>query len=94
MNILEIILPFLGMMGIGGVVLIGMRLRYEHLQRLKQGGGPPEDVERLTEAVNSLHDDVRLMREEILSINERVEFTERLLERPKTEAQSQVRRQQ
>ncbi|KPK60212.1 MAG: hypothetical protein AMS21_09595, partial [Gemmatimonas sp. SG8_38_2] len=88
------IVPFFVLMGIGGMVLMGMRLRYQHLQRLKQGGSPSEEVERLTEAVSSLRDDVRLMREEVLSINERVEFTERLLERPKTEAKSEARKQQ
>ena len=32
--------------------------------------------------MGELRDEVRLMREEVLSINDRVEFTERLLERP------------
>jgi len=85
------IVPFFVLMGIGGMVLMGMRLRYQHLQRLKQGGSAPEEVERLTEAVDSMRDEVRLMREEVLSINERVEFTERLLERPRAEAKSETR---
>ena len=89
--VLEVIIPFFGMMGIGGMVLIGMKLRYQHLQRLKQAGSSPEEVERLTEAVDSLHDEIRIMREEVLSINDRVEFTERLLERPKAEAKSETR---
>ena len=89
--VLEMIIPFLGMMGIGGMVLIGMKLRYTHVQRLKQAGSSPEEVERLTEAVDSLHDEIRIMREEVLSINDRVEFTERLLERPKAEAKSETR---
>lgn len=89
--VLEMIIPFFGMMGIGGMVLIGMKLRYQHLQRLKQAGSSPEEVERLTEAVDSLRDEIRIMREEVLSINDRVEFTERLLERPRAEAKSESR---
>ena len=89
--VLEMIIPFFGMMGIGGMVLIGMKLRYQHLQRLKQAGSSPEEVERLTEAVDSLRDEIRIMREEVLSINDRVEFTERLLERPRAEAKSETR---
>ena len=89
----EMLIPFSAMIGIGGMVLIGMKLRYQHLQSLNKGGSAPEEVDRLTEAVHSLHDEIRIMREEVLSINERVEFTERLLERPKAEAKSQSRQQ-
>ena len=89
--VFEMIIPFFGMMGIGGMVLIGMKLRYQHLQRLKQAGSSPEEVERLTEAVDSLRDEIRIMREEVLSINDRVEFTERLLERPRAEEKSETR---
>ena len=89
--VLEMIIPFFGMMGIGGMVLIGMKLRYQHLQRLKQAGSSPEEVERLTEAVDSLRDEIRIMREEVLSINDRVEFTERLRARPRAEAKSETR---
>lgn len=81
--LVETIMPFLAMMGLGGMVLIGMKLRYQHLQRLKGGGSSDEDVKRLAETVDGLRDEVRLMREEMLSINDRVEFTEKLLERPR-----------
>ncbi|HSG80866.1 MAG TPA: hypothetical protein VLC48_01345 [Gemmatimonadota bacterium] len=81
--LVETIMPFLAMMGLGGMVLIGMKLRYQHLQRLKGGGSSAEDVQRIAESVDSLKDEVRLMREEMLSINDRVEFTEKLLERPR-----------
>jgi hypothetical protein len=93
-EVLEMIIPFFGAIGIGGMVLIGMKLRYQHLQRLKQGGSSPEEVQRLTEAVNSLRDEILIMREEVLSINDRVEFTERLLERPRAETKSETRRRQ
>ena len=79
----EMIIPFLGMMGIGGMILIGMKLRYEHVRNLKRGSSSEEDVRQIAEAVDGLRDEVRLMREEVLSINDRVEFTERLLERPR-----------
>jgi hypothetical protein len=81
--IVEAVMPFLAMMGLGGMVLVGMKLRYQHLQRIKGGGSSAEDVKRLAETVDGLRDEVRLMREEMLSINDRVEFTEKLLERPR-----------
>lgn len=83
-DLVEAIAPLVAMLSLGGLILAGMKLRYDHIRRLKQGGSSPEEVERLTEVVNALRDDVRLMREEMLSINDRVEFTERLLEQPKT----------
>ncbi len=80
---LEMIVPFFALMGFGGFILFGMKLRYNHLQRIKSGGSSEEEIKQLAEAVGDLRDEVRLMREEVLSINDRVEFTERLLERPR-----------
>ena len=37
----------------------------------------------MVDAVDQMRGEVRLMREEVLSLNDRVEFTERLLERPR-----------
>ena len=59
----EMVIPFMTLMGLGGMVLIGMRLRYEHLRHIKRGGGASEDeVKQLAEAVDGLRDEVRLMR--------------------------------
>ena len=82
-EVVEIVAPFLALVGFGGAILIGMKMRYTHIQRTR-GIGSPQDVEQLTEAVKTLHDDMRLLHEEVLTLSERVEFTERLLERPRT----------
>ncbi len=58
-----------------------MKMHYSHLEDTRLSGGGQPDVEQLTEVVDNL-------RAEVERLNERVEFTERLLERPKTEAQS------
>ena len=64
----------------GGAILIGLKMHYSHLEDKRLSGGGQEDVEQLTEVVESL-------RAEVEQLHERVEFTERLLERPKTESQ-------
>ncbi len=81
--ILETIAPVLVFLGLSGAVLIGMKMRYTHIQRTKVGGSSQEDVKRLTDVVSVLHDEVRLLREDYHELNERVLFTERLLERPR-----------
>jgi hypothetical protein len=47
----------------------------------------PEQVERLTEAVQALHEDVRVMRDEMLELHERMDFAERMLTSGKEEGQ-------
>ena len=47
----------------------------------------PEQVERLTEAVHALHEDVRVMRDEMLELHERMDFAERMLTSGKEEGQ-------
>ncbi len=79
----------LGILGHGWFVMavigivIGMKMRYTHLQRTRVSGSAQQ--ERLADAVDNLRAEVGLLREEFLELNERVDFTERLLERPKTE---------
>ena len=66
-------------------ILIGMKMRYSHIEETRLGGGAQEEVEQLTETVDHLRAEVGLLRDEFADLNERVDFTERLLERPKTE---------
>ena len=68
----------------GGIfTLIGMKMRYSHMEDTRVSGG--EEVEQLANAMDNLSAEVELLRTEHLELNERVDFTERLLERPKTE---------
>ena len=70
-------------MAIIGIV-IGMKVRYTHLQRTRVSGSAQQEVERLADAVDTLRDEVGLLRDQHLELNERMDFTERPLERPKS----------
>ena len=84
---LGILIPIFGV--VGGVILIGLKMTLSHLQDAREqkdiSGSAQQEVERLTEAVDNLNGEFGLMRDELLALNERVDFTERLLEPPKTE---------
>lgn len=74
----EAIAAFGGLTSIGIVVLVGMKMRWSHkMQLLRSKGG--DGLERLEESVEALGDEVRALREENAELNERVDFTERLL---------------
>lgn len=83
-EILELVAPLIALVGFGGAILIGMKMRYRHLERTRLGRGAQQDVERLADAVDKLRTEVGLLRDGFLELNERVEFTERLLERPRS----------
>ena len=77
---IEVLLLFFGgLFGIGGIILVGQRMQYRHLQ----GGAGPE--EGMADALDSLRDEVRLLHDEVAQLNERVEFTEQLLSPPKAD---------
>ena len=65
-------------------MLVGLKMRFDHKFRMRERPGG-EDTERLTEAVEQLHDEVRLMREEFADLQERVDFTERVLSQGKAQ---------
>ena len=44
-----------------------------------QQGSKKEDVERLADVVDGLHEEVRALREEHVELSERMDFAERLL---------------
>ncbi len=66
-------------------ILIGMKMHYRHLENTRLSGSAHQEGEHLADAVENLRTEFELLRSEVLELNERVEFTERLLERPKTE---------
>ena len=68
----------------GGIfTLIGMKMRYSLMKDTRISGG--EEVEQLANAMDNLSAEVELLRNEFHKLDERMDFTERLLERPKTE---------
>ena len=82
---IPVLIALFATVAMGGAILIGIKMRLTHLQRTRvSGGAQQEEVERLADAVDTLRDEVRLLRDQHHELNERVDFTERLLERPKS----------
>ncbi len=74
---IEALAALTGMTSIGILVLVGLKMRFNHTFRMRET--PAGENERLTEAVEQLQDEVRLMREEFVDLHDRVDFTERML---------------
>ena len=63
-----------------GSGLLGWRMWLRaKTERLNVGGG--DEIERLAEAMDGLHERMQFMQEEIGELHERVDFAERLLSR-------------
>jgi cell division protein FtsB len=81
----EVLGPVLALTGMGAMILIGMKMRYTHLRDTKLAKGAGREVEQLADAVDSLRDEVRELREGMVDLHERVEFAERVLTRGRAE---------
>ena len=79
--LLGIVIPSIG----GVFTLIGMKMHYSHMRDKRRSGSSQQEGEHLADAVDDLRAEFGLLRDEVEKLNERVDFTERLLERPKTE---------
>ena len=75
----EILGPVAAILGVGSMILIGIKMRYTHLRHTRSGQVGQQEMERLNEDVSGLRDDFRMLREEFVDLYERVEFTERVL---------------
>ena len=74
-EILGIFIPILAITGFFG--LMALKTWSNHKLKMRETSGG--DDERLTEAVERLHDEIGAMREEFAELHERVDFTERML---------------
>ncbi|UCG86354.1 MAG: hypothetical protein JSW71_21030 [Gemmatimonadota bacterium] len=78
--LMESIAPLIALFGLGTFTLIGMKMwlkaRTDRLSSPDRG-----EVERLSDAVENLRDQVQLLREDFGELHERVDFAERLLAR-------------
>ena len=74
---IEALAALTGMTSLGILVLVGIKMRFNHKLRMREM--PTGENEHLTEAVEQLQGEVRLMREEFTDLHERVDFTERIL---------------
>ena len=77
-QLIDVIAPVMVLTTIGTIFLIGMKMRLSAKVQL-QAGSKSEDVERLADAVDGLHEEVRMLREEYTELHERMDFTERML---------------
>ena len=77
-EIIEAIGPVLAIISIGTMILVGMKMRLSAKVQLQQGS-KGEDMERLADAVDGLHEEVRMLREEYGELHERMDFAERML---------------
>ena len=77
-EIVEAIAPLIVVTSIGIMILVGMKMRLSAKVQL-QAGSKSEDVERLADAVDGLHEEVRMLREEYTELHERMDFAERML---------------
>jgi hypothetical protein len=81
--ILEALAPLIAGASVVSAILIGIKMRYTHIERMRAPNDAAQSAERLASATDALHDEVRLLRDEVQRLGERVDFAERLLERPK-----------
>ena len=77
-DVIEVVAPLIALMSIGTMALIGMKMRLSAKIQLQKGSGG-EDLERIADAVEGLHDELRGVREDVAELQERVDFAERLL---------------
>lgn len=82
----EIIGPVFAITAMGAFILIGIKMRFTHKYRMMNRENP-EQVERLTDAVQHLHEEVRVLRDEMGELHERIDFAERVLTSGKDEGQ-------
>jgi hypothetical protein len=81
--VFEGIMAVTAMLGIGSFVLIGMKMRFDHKAKMLDQPKNAEEVERLVDAMDSMYEQTRALREEIGELQERLDFHERLLTKPK-----------
>ena len=77
-ELIDVIAPVMVLTTLGTIFLIGMKMRLSAKVQLQQGS-KSEDVERLADAVDGLHEEVRMLREEYTELHERMDFAERML---------------
>ena len=77
-QIIDVIPAVMVLTTIGTIFLVGMKMRLSAKLQL-QKGSKSEEVERLADAVDGLHEEVRMLREEYTELHERMDFAERML---------------
>ena len=84
-SILEPIIAVVGMLSIGSLVLVGMKIRYTYKAQMLEQPKKSEELERLADAMDAIYEQSRALREDIGELQERLDFHERLLTKGKDE---------
>ncbi len=82
-EIIEFIAPLTIITTIGTMCLIGMKMRLSAKTNLQQAS-KGEELDRLTDAVEGLTEEMRMLRDDYGELHDRVDFAERLLARGKS----------
>lgn len=77
-QIIDVIPAVMVLTTLGTIFLVGMKMRLSAKLQV-QKGSKSEEVERLADAVDGLHEEVRMLREEYTELHERMDFAERML---------------
>ena len=72
------LLRLAALVSVGVFTVMGMKAWYRHRERRSNQIGAG-DFERLAEAVESLHEQTAILREEFQELHERIDFAERVL---------------
>lgn len=77
----EVLAPLIALLGLGTLALVGLRmfLTYRIKRFQARGGGVPSP--ELEDGLAELRDQVHLLRGDLTELQERVDFTERVLAR-------------
>ncbi len=89
-DIIEFIAPLMGVTSVGIMILIGMKMRLSAKVKLQQGS-KGEELDRLTDAVEGLTEEIRMLRDEYGELHDRMDFAERLLVRGKSPDEARER---
>ena len=84
-SILEPIMAVVGMLSIGSLVLVGMKMRYQHKAQMLERPKSSEELERLADAMDAIYEQSQALRDDIGELQERLDFHERLLTKGKDE---------
>ncbi len=82
-NIIEPIMAVCVTIALGTFTLIGIKMRYQHKAKMLEQPKGAENLERLTDAMDSVYEQTRALREDVGELQERLDFHERLLTKAK-----------
>lgn len=81
-DVAGMLVGLLGVVSVGTLILIGMRMRLTHKMPSRE---KPDELEQIHDALDALHDQNRSLREDVAELQERLDFHERLLTQPQDE---------